>query len=293
VDALEEKQNEFFADRKKINDEHMSRVQRIETAVREKRSENRKPNTANRDARKALFVRRANEDLPEIPSTFVRSTKAFKAATRIFRDAGTERGWQTLKPKIQKEWEEKKENSPSPALLDQGVDSDDGGDMLQPPPHPALGQHIASRMVQHTTASYPGPDLYGLGPSHLPDLSSASLAYRNLTQMPQVPSFGGMYSGNANNRSLSHSAYLAAAYALPQPTYHNNNMNANFNQNAQQHQHYQQMMGGNQHYHNNRAMQRHGQQQHPSRPMSIPSLLQDNSNMMRFGHPHHTRPYMG
>lgn len=115
IDGLEEKRNEFFASRKKDNDEHMAKVQKIETAVKDKREENRKPNTENREARKALFTRRAEEDLPHIPQEFVKNSKGYKAATRIFRDPGSERGWQTLKPKIEKEWEDdlrKKEDGP-------------------------------------------------------------------------------------------------------------------------------------------------------------------------------------
>src|SRR6266536_272885 len=106
LDALEEKQNEFFAAGKAENDAHMGKVQKIEAAVRKKRDENRQPYDENRAARKELFTRRAREDIPHVDEAFVQNTMAFKAATRIFRDGGTERGWQTLKPKIEKEWEE-------------------------------------------------------------------------------------------------------------------------------------------------------------------------------------------
>jgi hypothetical protein len=106
MDALEEKRNEFFAIRKKANDDHMAKVQKIESAIRKKREENRTPYDVNRAARKELFLRRAQEEIPHIDSEFVKNTKAYKAATRIFRDPGTERGWQTLKPKIEKEWDE-------------------------------------------------------------------------------------------------------------------------------------------------------------------------------------------
>ena len=73
--------------------------------VRLRRETNRTPYDENRNARKELFTRRAREDLPHISEEFVKSSEAFKAATRVFRDGGTERGWQTLKPKIEKEWE--------------------------------------------------------------------------------------------------------------------------------------------------------------------------------------------
>lgn len=104
--ALEDKRTEFFAVRKAKNDDHMAKVQKIEQGIRNRRDTNRDPHTRNREARKALFTKRAGEDLPDIPAGFVVTTKAFKAATRVFRDPGTERGWKTLKPKIQKEWEE-------------------------------------------------------------------------------------------------------------------------------------------------------------------------------------------
>jgi len=105
MDGLDEKRNDFLNAGKAKNDEHMAIVQKIEAGIKSRRETNRKPNDENRQKRKALFSRRAQEDLPHIPLEFVQSTKAFKAATRIFRDAGTERGWRELKPKIVKEFE--------------------------------------------------------------------------------------------------------------------------------------------------------------------------------------------
>ncbi|KAH6711220.1 hypothetical protein BKA61DRAFT_111618 [Leptodontidium sp. MPI-SDFR-AT-0119] len=104
-----EKQSNFLDKRKAENDEHMQRVLKIEGAIRKKRQEDSQPYNKNREGRRELFLKRAREEIPDVPVPFVLETKAFKAATRIFRDAGTERGWQTLKPKIQKEWDDSAE----------------------------------------------------------------------------------------------------------------------------------------------------------------------------------------
>ncbi|KAI9046628.1 hypothetical protein LZ554_009371 [Drepanopeziza brunnea f. sp. 'monogermtubi'] len=100
------KQTAFLDERKEQNDQHMQRVLKIEGAIRLKRQGDAQPYNENRSARRALFIRRAKEDIPDIPTSFVVGAKAFKAATRIFRDPGTERGWRTLKPKIQQEWDD-------------------------------------------------------------------------------------------------------------------------------------------------------------------------------------------
>jgi hypothetical protein len=105
MDGLEDKRGAFLAAKKAENDEHMAQVQKIEAGIRMRRVRNRNPYDENRNARKELFSRRAREDLPHIDTIFVESTKAYKAATRIFRDPGTERGWLTLKPKIVAAWE--------------------------------------------------------------------------------------------------------------------------------------------------------------------------------------------
>jgi hypothetical protein len=103
------KRAEFLEKRKAQNDEHMKRVVKIETAIRNRRVKVAQPYDANRAARKERFTRGAEADLPHIPIEFVQSTKAYKAAVRIFRDPGTERGWQLLKPKIEAEWEQSAE----------------------------------------------------------------------------------------------------------------------------------------------------------------------------------------
>ena len=104
MSKLDEKRTNFLTAEKAKVDAHMALVQRIEAGVRERRESLRTPYDKNRAARKELFTRRAKEDLPHIDEDFVKNSTAFKAATRVFRDGGTERGWQTLKPKIENEW---------------------------------------------------------------------------------------------------------------------------------------------------------------------------------------------
>jgi hypothetical protein len=109
MDALDEKRAEFLAKGKAKNDKHMATVMRIEAGVRRRRAIIRAPNDENRNSRRELFTRRAAEDIPWVTKDFLWNSKAFKAAVRIFRDGGTERGWLTLKPKILKEWEDRQE----------------------------------------------------------------------------------------------------------------------------------------------------------------------------------------
>jgi len=121
MDKLDDKKAQFLADGKAENDKHMQIVQKIESLVKKRRDLVAQPYNVNRQARRDLFTKRAREDLPNIPTSFVESTKAYKAATRIFRDGGTERGWLTLKPKIEKEFEKSKSNYSrfsSPASVD-------------------------------------------------------------------------------------------------------------------------------------------------------------------------------
>jgi len=113
MDKLDDKKAQFLADGKAENDKHMQIVQKIESLVKKRRDLVAQPYNVNRQARRDLFTKRAQEDLPHIPTRFVERTKAYKAATRIFRDGGTERGWLTLKPKIEKEWGESWESKSS------------------------------------------------------------------------------------------------------------------------------------------------------------------------------------
>jgi hypothetical protein len=118
MDKLDDKKTKFLEDGKKANDKHMETVQKIESLVKKRRDLVAQPYNNNRQARRELFTRRARADLPHIPTSFVESTKAYKAATRIFRDGGTERGWQTLKPKIEKEFEKSQATSTNSAIAD-------------------------------------------------------------------------------------------------------------------------------------------------------------------------------
>lgn len=104
LDKLPEVQKAFIDGKKATNDIHMANVIKIEAGIRSRRKRNAAPYNKCREARKELFTRRATEEIGHIPTAFVQSTKAYKAATRIFRDEGTERGWQTLKPKIVAEY---------------------------------------------------------------------------------------------------------------------------------------------------------------------------------------------
>ncbi|KAK6605966.1 hypothetical protein H4I96_04428 [Botrytis cinerea] len=101
MEKLEEDRDAFFEAKKAKNAKVMQLVLQVEAAVREKRAKGRKPNDANRESRRILFSTLAKRDLPDIPEDFIANSKPFKAAVRIFRDGGSERGWRALKPKIQ------------------------------------------------------------------------------------------------------------------------------------------------------------------------------------------------
>jgi hypothetical protein len=130
MEGLDDKRLAFFAAKKAENDEHMAQVQKIEAGIRSRRVRIRNPYDDNRNARKKLFSKRAQEDLPHINLCFVERTSAYKAATRIFRDPGSERGWLTLKPKIIAEWEESYEykNSRGRTNCPDDTDVNFGGD---------------------------------------------------------------------------------------------------------------------------------------------------------------------
>ncbi|KAF7917401.1 uncharacterized protein EAE98_010164 [Botrytis deweyae] len=106
MEKLEEDRDAFFEAKKAENAKIMQLVLQIEAAVREKRAKGRKPNDANRESRRILFLTFAKRDLPDIPEDFIINTKPFKAAVRIFRDGGSERGWRALKPKIQEVYQQ-------------------------------------------------------------------------------------------------------------------------------------------------------------------------------------------
>ncbi|PBP19121.1 hypothetical protein BUE80_DR010077 [Diplocarpon rosae] len=121
-------QAKFMDDGKAANAEHMQRVLKIEAAIRAKRQGDALPYNENRRARRELFLKRAATEIPDIPESFIVETKAFKAATRIFRDPGTERGWQTLKPKIQKEWDDGAEARQAKQDAEDAAEAEASGD---------------------------------------------------------------------------------------------------------------------------------------------------------------------
>jgi hypothetical protein len=122
-ETLKIQKRQDWVDRMKLkNVAWMETVKKIEAAVRKRRDENGRPHEDYRAARKELFTRRANEDLPHIPTEFIQRTKAYKAATRIFRDGGTERGWQTLKPKIENEWKEEEKKKSDAIIEDEPIE---------------------------------------------------------------------------------------------------------------------------------------------------------------------------
>ncbi|KAG9232512.1 hypothetical protein BJ875DRAFT_505967 [Amylocarpus encephaloides] len=136
MDGLDDKRSEFFAAKKAANDLHMASVKKIEGAIRKKRAEERAPKDKARKARVALFSRRASEECPHIPMEFVKKCRPFKAACRIYRDGGTERGWRTLKPKIVRDWDTSDENPincPADCLPNPlGGAMDDSNNVLDP-----------------------------------------------------------------------------------------------------------------------------------------------------------------
>ena len=111
LEKLDEERDKFFAEHKAVNDKRMKWVKEVEAAIRQRRKKNGVPHEKNRNARRELFIRRAKEEIfglyPGLDEEFLKRSKSFKDATRVYRDPGTERGWQTLKPKVIKEWEER------------------------------------------------------------------------------------------------------------------------------------------------------------------------------------------
>ncbi|KAG9246158.1 hypothetical protein BJ878DRAFT_307718 [Calycina marina] len=111
-EKMERKREDVLDKKKRLIETQMAWVRKVEAGIKLRRDKNGLPHEKCRQARRELFLRRAMEDLYEecdgMDDDFVRRSKCFKDATRIYRDAGTERGWQTLKPKIVEAWEKKK-----------------------------------------------------------------------------------------------------------------------------------------------------------------------------------------
>lgn len=161
MSKLEEKRDDFFNAKKAENDKFMANVILIEKALKARRSVIREPHAENRSKRKELFKSRAADDLPHIPTEFVVNCKPYKDATRVFRDPGSERGWQMLKPKIQAAWDKHQKGSQDKGKLDAGLfdgtDTEnetsrtrsvtpimdvDGSGSLPPSSFPAANHHV-------------------------------------------------------------------------------------------------------------------------------------------------------
>ncbi|CAG8970933.1 hypothetical protein HYALB_00000913 [Hymenoscyphus albidus] len=210
MDGLEEKQNAFFAEKKTINDEHMAKVCKIEQAVRNKRLNDRKPNDKNRKARSELFSRRATEELKHIPIEFVQKTVCFKAATRIYRDPGSERGWRALKPKIEAEWNNRDMNpvnSPATKSLAQldGADDDISA--------------VDEMEFDHTQI----PSTNNPGSQQLPNLhfSNAQHNFRQSNMLLQPARTGSFGYANAYSNSLGFGYSTSTSASLSNALGHN------------------------------------------------------------------------
>lgn len=113
LSKLDEARQQFFSERKKENDLLMERVCKIENGIRTRRREVALPNRIAREGRRKYHTKMAKLELPYIPIDFIHKGKAYKASCRIYRNAGTERTWKALKPKIVKEWEQELEKRAS------------------------------------------------------------------------------------------------------------------------------------------------------------------------------------
>ncbi|KAI9742266.1 MAG: hypothetical protein M1818_004166 [Claussenomyces sp. TS43310] len=105
VANLPQAKSDFFKTRKASNKIFMTKAFDIERHVIARMRKIKEQNDANRAGRKELYLHRAAAELPHIPADFIIKTKCYKAACRIFRNAGTERGWKELENKIYLEWE--------------------------------------------------------------------------------------------------------------------------------------------------------------------------------------------
>ncbi|KAI6248071.1 hypothetical protein HI914_03183 [Erysiphe necator] len=109
TEKLFEKRRTFLAQKNRERDELMERVYKIENAIRIRRQEISRPNKIARQGRREFHTKMAMQELPHIPIDFIQKGKSFKASCRIYRNAGTERTWKALKPKIENEWKQELE----------------------------------------------------------------------------------------------------------------------------------------------------------------------------------------
>lgn len=221
MDKLEDTRTAWFAEKKATNDAHMIVIQKIEAGIKKRREKNAKPNAENRAARKELFTRRATEDLfeanPGMTTAFVASTIAYKQATRIFRDGGSERGWQALKPKILKEWLERDPMKDISAENDEeNVESaqvsrlgsvENSGEVSEneedDETEPAIPTNVDSTQSESEVASI------------LADLHNHNAGPNAFTQLPQATS--GSNTPNSFN-NLASNNFTQGRHAMPGPS---------------------------------------------------------------------------
>lgn len=109
VEKTCEERKLFLAKKNRERDELMERVFKVENAIRIRRQEISRPNKIARQGRRDFHTKMARQELPHIPIDFIQKAKAYKASCRIYRNAGTERTWKVLKPKIENEWRQELE----------------------------------------------------------------------------------------------------------------------------------------------------------------------------------------
>jgi hypothetical protein len=148
--GLDAKQSEFLEERTAANKEHMKTVQQIEAGIRRRMEANRAMHDEIRDCRRAFFSKRAREDIPHISAEFVKISKHYKAAVRIFRDRGSERGWRELRGKIEAEWNlSPTKNEVSEATSTEASHSSTPSILNQPTPFYGVANMGAAEAFQH------------------------------------------------------------------------------------------------------------------------------------------------
>ncbi|KAI6715111.1 hypothetical protein PZA11_001016 [Diplocarpon coronariae] len=196
-------QTKFLDDGKVANSEHMQRVLKIEAAIRAKRQGDAQPYNENRKARRELFLKRAATEIPDIPESFIVEAKAFKAATRIFRDPGTERGWQTLKPKIQKEWDDGAEARQAKQDAEDAAEAEGSGDdemNLIDQSQDELSRMDGRRAENALAQNQPHDQLRALGHQQL---RQGQFDFSQYLTNSRTTYAGGMLGNYSNNRSSS------------------------------------------------------------------------------------------
>lgn len=235
-----EKRTEFLEQRKAKNDEHMKRVVKIETCIRNRREVEKKPYDANRNARKERFTKGAETDLPHIPIEFVQNTKAYKAAVRIFRDPGTERGWQLLKPKIEAEWDESTEKKAQEDKARNGNMDDNSTtretstvNEAEPTPEPLpVPDQVHHHSHHHHIHAAPNSNSFHAARQHA--LNMAASQQSDLLQSVMMMGGHNQFHSTSYHTGMHqaphgfhHSQRVHNSIMLPTATYHNEALNRN------------------------------------------------------------------